>query len=334
MHEDRIELLPKDLPRILRTARTRVGVVLPGDATLRVTGADRVSFLHRLLSCDVKVLPVGGAAPGLLLTAKGKVVADLVLAVLPDRVELITPLPGHARLRDGLAKFVIADDVSLEDRIEEDSVLSLLGPSADAALARLLGGPPPGASAFEAEAHGARYLFVRRTRAGLPGVDVVARAGDARRVRPAILDAVREEGGEILFKVGLEALRVENGVPALGAEFGEETLPQEAGLEDRISFTKGCFLGQEPVARLRTQGHTNRGLAGLLPERLPAPGDAVLSGGKEVGAVTSALLSPTLGRPVALALLRHGHSAPGTAVEVRSAPGTIPGSVARLPFVE
>jgi folate-binding protein YgfZ len=332
--EERLRVRPGDPPDALGAARSRVAAGVPGDRSLRVVGADRISFLHRLLSCDVAGTPVGGAIPGLLLTAKGRVTADFVLAVLPDRVELIVPAEGIAALRDGLAKFVIADDVALGSPSEEDRVLSVLGPSTDATLARLLEAPPPAAAAFEAEARGTPVLFVRRRRAGLPAVDVLARPPGAEGVRERILDGVREEGGVPLLAGGFEALRVENGVPRLGAEFGEETLPQEAGLEPWISFTKGCFLGQEPVARLRTQGHTNRGLAGLLPESLPARGDAVLLGGKEVGAVTSALVSPTLGRPVALALLRHGAAAPGTAVTIRAAAGPVGASVARLPFVE
>ena len=330
--DEPVNLLPDGLPGYLRAARTRVGVVSPHAAVLRVAGADRISFLHRLLTCDVKSLPVGGAAAGLFLTAKGKVVADFVLAVLPDRVELIAPIEGIQGLQQGLSKFVIADDVVIEQPAER-SVLSALGPSAEQVLARMLLGHVPSHAAFETDALGAPLLVVRRTRAGLPGVDLVTDRELARHIRHAALDAARDEGGGPLFGLGLEALRVENGVPALGAEFGAETLPQEAGLGALVSFTKGCFLGQEPVARLETQGHTNRGLAGLLPESLPAPGDPVFAGGKEVGRVTSAVSSPTLGRPIALSLLRHEASAPGTAVEVRNAAGPIRAAVTSLPFV-
>jgi folate-binding protein YgfZ len=126
-------------------------------------------------------------------------------------------------------------------------------------------------------------------------------------------------------------------VPRLGAEFGAETLPQEAGLEGLVSFTKGCFLGQEPVARLRTRGHTNRGLAGVVlgaGAGAPAAGDALLWEGKEVGAVTSACVSPALGRAVALCLLRHEAAAAGTRLDLRSGAGVLSCEVVPLPFVQ
>jgi folate-binding protein YgfZ len=195
---------------------------------LRVTGADRISFLHRMLTCEVKGLPVGGSVRGLFLTQKGRVVADFVLTIRGDRVELLAPPAARERFRAALSRFVVADDVAIE----------------------------------ETEAPGA---------------------------------------------AGAEVGRVERGEPLLGAEATEDTLPQECGLDHLVSYTKGCFLGQEPVARLHAQGHANRGLAGLLLEPgapVPERGTPVLEGAKEVGRITSAVASSTLGRPIALAILR------------------------------
>jgi folate-binding protein YgfZ len=220
---------------------------------LRVTGADRVSFLHRMLTCDVKAVPVGGSVRGLFLTQKGRVTADFVLTMGEDRVELLAPPAARGRFRAALARFVIADDVVIEE-------------------------------------------------------------------------------SEVPGSAEPEARRVERGEPLLGAEATEETLPQECGLDHLVSYTKGCFLGQEPVARLHAQGRTQRGLAGLVLEPgapVPARGTPVLSGGKEAGTVTSAVLSPTLGRPIVLAILRH--DAGGLTVDGRPAarsplpfPGTTP----------
>jgi folate-binding protein YgfZ len=303
---------------------------------LRATGADRVSFLHRLLSCDVKGLAPGGAARGLLLTAKGKVVADFLLAVLPDRVEMVAPPEARPALRDGLARFAVSDDVAFADRSGEAGLLSLVGPLAGEAAAALLGpGGLPAADpgSGEGEAAGARVAILRGRRAGLPAVDLLADAAALPALRAAVLAAAAGVGGGPLGAEALEALRVESGTPRLGAEAGPDTLPQEAGLEDHVCFTKGCFLGQEPVGRLRARGHTNRGVAGLLCDALPAPGDAVLAGEAEAGRVTSAVLSPSLGRPIALALLRHEHAAPGTALRLRTSGGEVSCSVAGLPFV-
>lgn len=289
---------------------------------LRVTGRDRVPFLHRLLTCDVAAQRPGGSVPGLLLTQKGRVVAAFDLGLLEDRVELAAPPAARPGLRDGLAKFVIADDVDLRDRGEEAGLLSLVGPRAAAAADRLPAGP---------------WTVLRgRRRAGLPAVDLLADAKDLAALRRAAAAAAAAEGGGPIEAAALEVLRVENGVPALGAEATGDTLPQECGLGDHVSFTKGCFLGQEPVARLHTQGHTNRGLAGILLEpgaAVPEKGTPVLAGEKAVGAVTSAVLSPSLGRPIALAILRNEHAAPGTTLRLRAASGAVACTAAALPFV-
>jgi folate-binding protein YgfZ len=278
-------------PDVLRAA-------LPGHVLLRATGADRVSFLHRMLTCDVKGVPVGGTTCGLFLTRKGKVTADFVLAVRPDRVELLAPPAARPGLRDGLARFVVADDVVLEEVALP--IATLLGPGAAAAAAAL----PEGILRFP------------RTRCGLPAVDV---AGEF---------AMEAD----LSAEGLETLRVEAGEPLLGAEATEETLPQECGLDGLVSYVKGCFLGQEPVARLHAQGRARRGLAGLvLGPGAPVPerGTPVLDGDREAGTVTSAVFSTALGRPVALALLRVESAAPGTRLLL----GAEAGTVAALPFV-
>ncbi len=305
-------------------ARRAVGLAdLPDAVLLRVTGADRIDFLHRMLSCEVKGLPEGGTARGLFLTPKGKVVADFLLAVLPGRVALVAPPGARPRLRDSLSRYVVGEDVDLEDASGTAGLLSLVGPRAAAAAARL--GPEPG-----------KVDLLRRSRAGLPAVDILAGAGALPRLREEALAAAAAEGGGPIGGEALEALRIENGVPALGAEATEDTLPQECGLADHVSFAKGCFLGQEPVARLQNRGHTNRGLVGILLEPgapVPERGTVILAGEKESGAVTSACLSPSLGRPVALGLLRREHDAEGTRLGLRTAAGVVSCAVASLPFV-
>lgn len=288
----------------LRARRAEGLADLRDEVVVRVTGADRIAFLHRMLTCEVKGLPEGGTAPGLFLTTKGKVVAAFLLAVRPDHVLLVAPPAAGGRLRESLTKYVLGEDVVLA---EETGVLSLVGPRA-----------PETAAA-------AGVAGIERTRAGLPAVDFPGGADGLRGTVPPI-------GRE-----ALEILRIENGIPALGAEATEDTLPQECGLTDHVSFTKGCFLGQEPVGRLQARGRTHRGLAGVVLEpgaAVPERGAAILAGEKEAGTVTSACLSPSLGRPVALALLRHEHAGPGTPLGIRAPGGVIPCVAAALPFVQ
>ena len=325
-------------------ARAAVGVAEPpAPVLLRAAGADGVSFLHRLLSCDVRSLAPGAGTEGLLLTAKGKVTASFSLFLLPGRVELIAPAEARPGLLAGLSRFVIADDVSLEDRHGAALLLSLVGPRGGGAGGGGGGGPrppppAPGAPAGTAAAAGGIAVTAfRHRRAGFPAVDLVAAADHLPALRAAALEAAAALGGGPLSPEGLEVLRVENGVPRLGAEFGEETLPQEAGLSHFVSFTKGCFLGQEPVARLQNRGHTNRGLAGVLLEAgapVVAAGGLLLHEGKEVGVVTSALFSPALGRVVALALLRHEAAAAETRLELHDRGAVLSCVVTPLPFVQ
>ena len=318
-------------------ARAAVGLAdLGSSVLLRATGGDRVSFLHRMVSCDVKSVPEGRVVPGLLLTAKGKVVADFLLGVLPDRVEMRAGPGARPALRDGLARFVIADDCVLEDRSGVAGLISFLGPRAAEAAAGVVAVAIPEDGAVEADCQGARVLLYRCRRAGLPAVDIAADVRDLPGLLDAAAVALARHDGCLLGPGALEVLRIEGGEPRLGAEFDGETLPQEAGLTGHVSFTKGCFLGQEPVARLQNRGHTNRGLAGLLLDpdaAVPERGALVLDGEREVGAVTSACRSPSLGRPVALALLRHESSSPGTRLGLRTAGGVLSCAVTGLPFV-
>ena len=321
-------------------ARATVGLAdLSASVLLRATGADRVSYLHRMVSCEVRGLAPGEGRRGLFLTAKGRVVADFDLVVLPERVEMRAAAAARPALFEGLRRFVVADDVAFEDRSGPAGLLVLVGPGADEAAARVLGGhlpEVPDGGGADAHAPCGPVTAFRGKRAGLPAWDLLADAAVLPALFDAALAAVRALGGGPLGADALDALRIEAGLPALGADFGEDTLPQEAGLDAAVSFTKGCFLGQEPVARLHNLGHTNRGVVRLrLAEGAPAPsrGDEVLAAGKPCGTVTSAALSPSFGRAVALAMLRNEHAAPGTKVAVRGAAGEFPGEVTAPPFV-
>jgi folate-binding protein YgfZ len=135
--------------------------------------------------------------------------------------------------------------------------------------------------------------------------------------------------------VTLNTLRLEAGIPWFGVDFDDGNFPQEAGIEDRaVSFTKGCYIGQEFVIRIAHRGHVNRRIAGLTVERepIPRPRDRILHDDKEVGRITSAALSPTLGKIIALGMLRRECLEPGTALHVESQDGPVPAEVTPLPF--
>jgi folate-binding protein YgfZ len=238
-------------------------------AFLRATGADALDFLHRMSTQDLNRLAVGEAAYAAFLTPRGHLLG--AGHVLRREAEVLLSLAaGEGEgTRVHLEKLVIMDDVLLEDLSDALRALPVFGPVAPG----LGGGAPRVASA----------------RLGAPCVELWLPPEEAERARAALVAG----GAEALSEEDLEVLRVLAGVPRHGAELDETRLPMEAGLtRDAISFSKGCYVGQETVMRVTARGHLQRGLVQLaLPPGTPA-GAKLLAGGQEVGVVTSAVDGP------------------------------------------
>ncbi|MGH7407707.1 MAG: YgfZ/GcvT domain-containing protein, partial [Candidatus Methylomirabilales bacterium] len=182
---------------------------------------------------------------------------------------------------------------------------------------------------------GAAVRVVATPFLGVPGFDLLLPAEAAAAVARGLSEAVKAVGGRPVGHAAFETVRVEAGTPWYGLDFDENNLPQEAGLETTaVSFTKGCYIGQETVARIHFRGHVNRRLTGLAlqGERLPARGSRVLKGEAEVGRVTSAVRSPARGAPVALAVLRREVGEPGTSLTVEADGTRLAAEVVPLPF--
>jgi hypothetical protein len=267
-----------------------VGPIRPR-TLLHAGGPDARDYLHRMLTQEVRGLPPGGAAHFALLTARGHLVAEGQLLLVPDGVLLDVEPAAAPALHALLEKMVIMDDVTIEDRSPGWQVLPLLGPAAAAA----------------AEASGAGLSRWVNKRRGVPALDLLAPAGRAEALRAGVVAG----GAAPLDEADLEALRIAGGVGRWGAELDGSRLPMEAGLTaDAISFTKGCYPGQEVVVRATSRGQVQRGLVLL---RLPpgaGPGSRLAAAGAEVGAVTSAALTPE-GR-LGLGYLKRAHWAAGT----------------------
>ncbi len=295
-------------------------VVLPERGVLEVSGPSRQSFLQGMLSNEVAALGPGQGCRAALLTAKGAVQALVRVLVDETAVLLETDAERVPVLQQTLEHHRVAAPVRFAPR--EVLVLALLGPSADAMASATAGTPPPPA----AEAHATLTVAgrtVRLVRAGdLPGggIAVHAAPGDAAAVRDALLAA----GARAVGRETLDILRVEELRPWYGSEVGEANLLHETGLVDECSSpTKGCYLGQEIVARLSARGgHVNKALRGLRLSVPAAAGDAIHVQGREVGRITTAALSPRLG-PIAMGYLHRDHFAAGTPVEVGGAAATV-----------
>jgi folate-binding protein YgfZ len=273
---------------------------------LAIRGADAAEYLQGQLTNDIEALEPGSGCYAALLDRKGRMQADMrVLRLETGDLWLDTEPGALTAIERHLRMYSIGRDVEIEDASPNWTLLSVIGPAA---------GEVSGCGPLSPE-----HAQVRYTRDGVEilavatdlGVDVIARATQAGALR----DLLASTDAVDVTEAAAEILRVESGRPRFGREMTTATIPQEAAIDDRaVSFTKGCYIGQETVARLHYKGKPNRHLRGL---RLDAPvshGDQILLGDRAVGEVGTAVLSPAHG-PIALAIVRR-EAEPGARVEV------------------
>lgn len=308
---------------------------------LCLTGGDRRKFLHGQVTNDVNGLQVGQGCYAALVNAKGRMQSDLNIYRLPDEL-LLDFEPG---LQDAVAqrldKYIIADDVQIVDVTPHYGLLSVQGPKADQVIRQpdLGVSLPAGLMTFQSirdEILGEIYLM-NSPRTGGSGFDLFVPCPALGVVLEALIAAAKVVGGRACGWQALEIARIEAGIPRYGADMDETNLPPEAGIEDRaISYTKGCYIGQEVIARIRTYGQVAKTLRGLrLADdlaTLPAKGDKLFKDGKEVGYVTSTCKSPTLKANLALGYVRREANQPGLELALNTAAGNSPLKVVALPF--
>jgi folate-binding protein YgfZ len=303
---------------------------------VEVTGTDAVPFLHNLSTADVKALAAGAGSEAFFCTSTAKVVAHAFLYREPphgkrEALALDLPPGTSAKVLQHLDHFLISEDVAFADRTRELAQFHLAGPGAADALARLLGAAPDLAPLGHRAATLADVACALRRHdlLGLPGFDVLCPAGRAEGLWRRLLDAGARPAGRQAYEV----LRVEAGAPLYGVDVDDTTFAPEVGRAPQaICYTKGCYLGQEPIVMARDRGQVNRTLLGLkLPDGPVVAGSRLHREGKEVGRVTSSVVSPRLGA-VALGYVRRGSQAPGTALEVEAGGQRRPAVVAALPF--
>ena len=274
-------------------------------AKLVLGGAGAAEFLQGQVTNEVEALAPGEGCYATFLNAKGKLRADVRVLRLDEGLWLDTE--GYAKevVEWVVDSFSVGLDVQREDLTSARALLSLIGPESAAALDV----EPP--TIEHAHLRGEHGLYVRTDL----GVDVICDASDAEGVRAAL-------GAEEVPHEVAEVLRIESGRPRLGLDMDGSTIPEEAGLNERaVSFAKGCYVGQETVARLHYKGKPNRHLRGLRLSEPAERGAPILLGEKEIGSVGSACVSPALG-PIALALVRR-EAAPGDTVSVCGAPAEL-----------
>src|SRR5262245_18925308 len=314
--------------------RRGTGVIDRGDlGALTVTGRDRATFLHALLSNDVKSLAAGQGCRAALLNVHGKVEVRLTILAGEDELLVLTPPGMAAPTLEALDRYLFSEKAYFKDATEEIATLVLAGPEVPGLLTGL-GGAAPGETPWShstSSIDGRAVKLVRGgTETGEAEIWLVARADDAAHVWGLVTSA----GARPVGRAAHEALRIEAGTAVYPHDVDASVLLPEIPFDDLVSYAKGGYVGQEVVVRIRDRGHVNRHLRGLLVEgtAVPPAGAPVFAGEAEIGRVTSAAWSPGFGRPVVLAFVRRRHAEPGTAVAVQLGDGRAPATVSALPF--
>lgn len=290
-----------DAYRALR--ETAAAIDLSGRGKIRATGADRVRLLHAMTTNHVEQLAPGRGCYAFFLDAQGHVLADVNLLAQPDALLLDTEPETREKVQTHLDHYIIADDVTLADVTAANATVAVEGPQADERL-RSLGAPLP-SEPLGGAAWGSRTL-VRASATGADGCWVF--------LPPAEKESFFAELSlPLAGSSDVRTVRLENAHPRYGEDITEASLPQETQLQQALHFSKGCYLGQEIVERIRSRGHLNRLLVHLHVEgdAPPEPGTQLTVEDREVGHLTSAAYSPTLGRVVALGYVRAAHAVEG-----------------------
>ena len=304
---------------------TGVGyALLQGQTLIEIRGADRAAFLHNLCTNDVRGLKPGAGCETFFTNVQGKILAFVNL-LCEDEALVLETVPAQAdTLLTHLDRYLIREDVQLQDRTDDWAEILVAGQQAEAALSALTGGNPP-AALWSHSRHqiGNNEVTVCR----VPLVEPPAWVLRCNAESSAEVQTTLQEGGGVACDMEVvEALRIENGSPLYGRDITDANLPQEVCRDETaISFVKGCYLGQETVARIDAMGHVNKLLCGVRFEgtNVPAAGMALSHDGAEVGHVISATYSPKLEAPLAIAYLRRGHETAGTRLTSEEGEGEV-----------
>jgi len=323
-----------------RQAREQAALFdLSHQGKLELTGKEAAMFLHNLCSNDIKSLGVGSSCEAFFTTAKAKIIAHVVIAHLRlsnQESFWIDAGPGMGeKLLKHLDRHLISEQVEFADRTRDYAQLYLAGPQAGVLLEKVLADAVPDLSLLKhlgrvIPAGSANHLR-RHDPLGVPGYHLVCPRDQAESFWRLFTQAGARPAGRDVQEI----LRIEAGTPLYGVDMDEERLVMEIGrTKEAISYTKGCFLGQEPIVMARDRGHVNRTLRGVkIAGDSPVPrGSKLLRNGEEVGVVTSSVLSPRIGGAIGLAYLRRGHQEAGLAVEVETPSGPLAAEVCSLPF--
>lgn len=292
---------------------------------LKLEGAERTTWLQGMVTNDVEKLQPGEGCYAAHLNSQGKMVAQMAVLAAEDALWLTLERGAVGKLASAFDKLIIMEDVQVQDLSSSFEVIGVLGPDSGRVLEEWIGEPLRLDAAYAHRAHGACRIL-----RGELGYEVLVPGGIADKV----LHDIAARGATPIDHGTWDVLRTEAGIPMYGIDLDDTTVFPELGGKG-ISYDKGCYIGQEVVAKVKYIGHVNRRFVGFVCEgdRPPEVRSKVEAGGKEVGYITTSLLSPGLGKPVGLGFAARASAEPGTAVELVRGETRVPAVVARLPLV-
>lgn len=320
------------------SVRRAVGLLdFSNRAVLEFTGVDRLSYLQGLISNDLRPLTSGSGNYAAFLSQQGKVLGDCRVLATDDRfiVDLWEPL--KPKILDHLHRFLVADEVEISDLSDRNAILSIQGPNSETLLEQFV---PKDQQPQKILAHtlaqisGVEIRICRYSHTGEDGFDLIIPVAEIESIARHLTEAASTYSARWFGAEAYEMLRIEAGIPRYGIDITEDNLILETGLTHAVSFNKGCYLGQEVVERIRSRGHVNKILTGLVThgERPPLMGSKISVANRDVGTITSSVYSPALKSPIALGYVHRDHRSPGTELVIRHDQEVLNATVAELPF--
>ena len=317
--------------------RSSAGLVdLSRRGLLQFTGPDRLSFLQGMLSNDLRTLQPFTGQYATILTQQGKVVADVRVLCAMNSLYLDFWESLKDKIIEHLNRYLVADEVEIADRSAEYTFISVQGPRAESLLITLVKNAelPAQEKQHAMIAIEDAAVCVVRDDHGMAAFDLIVPVASAVGIAERLTQAGKQFSAAWVGEDAQNILRIEAGIPRYGVDFKEDNLLLEVGIDHAVSFTKGCYLGQEVIERIRSRGHVNKRLCGLLLDgAVPADaGDQLQADGKDAGRITSSVISPRLGRPIALGYVMKEYWEAGTKLSLRHSGANIRATVVKLPF--
>src|SRR5258708_1155219 len=303
---------------------------------LLVSGSEAVMFLNGLITNDMKTLAVNSWMPAAFPNVQGRLIATVRIIHREDGFLIDTESVSLETVAKLLERFILAGDFRVKDLTSETAMLSVQGPTAAEVVRQVLGEAIANVARGQVVTapleNGSNVTVIRATHTGEDGFDLFVDVNEA----PLLAASLRAGGAAPFGSEVAEVLRIEAGIPRFGIDMDDTKVVTETNLDDAVSFTKGCYIGQEIIARIKYRGHVAKKLTGVRMEQdvgLERGAKILSADDKEIGNITSSTVSPRLKRTIALGYVKYDYLEPGTKVRVDSAEHEYPATVTELPFV-